>query len=143
MTWNGHWHGFGPWVGPSSEYAREDRRRPGRDPNDDQTRMFLTNTMTPVQTGHALLRRSQASADRTWTDVEDALLWIGSVWNANPPGGDVLPLNQHLAYDRGHLSRGSDCALGYYNSAFHFVSYSVICCPNHFFPHLPCPLPPR
>ncbi|SCL22083.1 hypothetical protein [Micromonospora inyonensis] len=143
MTWHGHWHGFGVWTGSREEYAKENLRRPGRDLGDEQTRAFLTNTMTPVQTGHALLRRGQASAERTWTDVEGPLAWIRKTWSANPPGGDVLPLEKHIEYDRGYLSRGSDCSMGYYNAGLTFVSYSVVCCPNLFFPDIPCPLPPR
>ncbi|WP_208811056.1 hypothetical protein [Micromonospora echinofusca] len=96
-----------------------------------------------MQTGLSLLRRSQAAVERTWTNVEDALDWLCLTWRANPPGGDVLSLDEHIAYDRGYLSRGSDCCLGYYNSGYGFVSYSVVCCPNHFFPDVPCPLPPR
>jgi hypothetical protein len=143
MTWQGHWHGFGPWVGPRSDFAKEGLRRPGRDPTDADTQAFLANTMTPVATGLSLMRRDQAAAERTWTDVEDALAWLRLTWSANPPGTIGLTLSEYIEYDRGYLSSGSDCCMGYYTSGYSFVSFSVVCCPNHFHPAIPCPLPPR
>ncbi|MCZ7478860.1 hypothetical protein [Micromonospora sp. WMMC273] len=140
--WTGHWHGYGPWIGPAAEFAKEGPRRPSKDP--DQHRLFLANTMTPTQTGAWLLRPRQASRDRTWTDVDDALAWYEQVWRSNPPGGDVLPIETALPLDRGHLLRGSDISAGYYNPSFLFVAFSIVCCPQPvFFPGVPCPMPPR
>lgn len=142
-NWTGHYHGFGPWTGTRDEFHKEHLRRPGRDPIDQQTRDFLAGDMTPVQLGQELLRRTKVAPERTWTDVEEALDWFGKTWVANPPGGDVLSLNKTIEYSRGHLLRGSDICAGYYTPGFSFVSFSIICCPNRFFPDIPCPLPPR
>ncbi|MEU1969419.1 hypothetical protein ABZ541_29205 [Micromonospora sediminicola] len=140
--WAGHWHGFGPWAGPREEFAKEHLRRPSTDPT--QHREFLTNTMTPTQLGASLLRVQQASAERTWTDVDAALDWFATTWKSNPPGGDVLTLEDRLAYSRDSLLRGSDICAGYYTPGFTFVSYSIVCCPNPvFFPDVSCPRPPR
>lgn len=140
MSRSVHWHGFGPWIGARSEYAKEGLRRPGPHSEDPQTKAFLTCAMTPVQLGHWLLRRHQASAELTWTDVEDAVRWIHETWTANPPGGDVLPLSRTINTVREALRLGSDVTRGYYSPAYSFVSYSVICCPNRFHPDIPCPL---
>ena len=149
MSWSGHWHGFGPWTGTRAEYGKEALRRPGIQPHDVHTRAFLASTLPPVQTGHALLRRSQASAERTWTQLADALHWLRSTYAQHPPlqqadtGGQAyLDLDTKLRYAADSLRRGSDEVWAYYTPAYSFVSYEVICCPHRFFPDLPCPCPP-
>lgn len=137
--WDGHWHGFEPWVGPRDEF-KDHLRRPGKDPRDEQTVAFLSNSMTPLMLGHSLLRKSQVARDRTWTDVEAALDWYRKTWLRHPAGGDMLPLDKTIEYGRGHLLRGSDVCAGYYTPGFSFVSFAIICCPNRFFPNIPCPL---
>ncbi|PZG23590.1 hypothetical protein C1I95_02945 [Micromonospora craterilacus] len=144
--WRGHWHGFGPWTGSRDEFAKEGQRRPGRDPRDEQTRTFLANTMTPVETGHWLLRRDQATAERTWTDVADAATWMRRVHQANPAdrsGGVLLTVDELVEQKAANLARGGDVVWGYYTPAFSYVSAAVVCCPSRFFPDIPCPLPPR
>ena len=32
MSWQGHWHGYGPWVGSRDAYGKESLRRPGTHP---------------------------------------------------------------------------------------------------------------
>ncbi|SIM53209.1 hypothetical protein SAMN04489832_0448 [Micromonospora cremea] len=169
INWSGHWHGFGPWVGARDEFNKEYLRRPGANLTDahirehlsremapgafrqwlltqgganDYTRTFLANDMTPVQLGHSLLKLTKVSADRTWTDIDDALSWLAKTWIDNPPGGDVLPLEKTIEYKREALLLGSDVCTGYYTPGFSYVDFTIICCPNRFFPNIPCPLPP-
>ncbi len=144
--WNGHWHGFGPWTGSRDDFAKEGQRRPGPDPDDEQTQVFLANTMTPVQLGHWLLRRHQAAADRTWADVAGAGTWMSRVREANPAdtsGGALLTVDEKVARQCESLRLGSDMCWGYYTATFSYVSFAVVCCPNRLFPAIPCPLPPR
>ncbi|MDG4792395.1 hypothetical protein [Micromonospora sp. WMMD1082] len=144
--WNGHWHGFGPWTGPRSEFAKEGPRRPGAQPGDADTQIFLGNTMTPVETGHWLLRRNQAARERTWTDVADAGAWMKRVREANPAdlsGGPLLMVEELVEQNCASLRLGSDAVWGYYTPVFSYVSFAVVCCPSRFFPDIACPLPPR
>ncbi|QOC92789.1 hypothetical protein [Micromonospora craniellae] len=146
MRWEGHWHGFGPWVGSRADFAKEGPRRPGADLGDAETQIFLANTMTPVLTGHWLLRRNQAAAERTWTDVADATAWMRQVREANPAagfGGPLLTVQERIERQRTSLVLGSDVAWGYYTPAFSYVSFAAVCCPNRFLPGIVCPSPPR
>ena len=86
MSWSGHWHGYGPWTGSRAEYGKEHLRRPGASPDDEQTRAFLAETLPPLMTGHALLRRNQAAPGRTWTTVRDAVDWLTNTYAGRPPG---------------------------------------------------------
>jgi hypothetical protein len=148
MNWAGHWHGYGPWTGTRSELAQEDLRRPGTDPGDEQTRAFLASALPPMMTGHWLLRRNQVSADRTWTDVRDAITWLTYIWADKPPldRPDGLsayaPLEVMTAGAERDLSGGSDTVWAYYQRSGAYVSYEVVSCPSHpFHPGIPCPLP--
>ncbi|MBX7266184.1 hypothetical protein KIF24_09235 [Micromonospora sp. Llam7] len=144
-NWAGHWHGFGPWTGSRSEFAKEGPRRPGADSGDAETQAFLANTMTPVETGHWLLRRSQAAAERTWTDVAGAAAWMSRVRAANPAdqsGGTLLTVDELIDRKSASLTLGSDVAWGYYTPAFGYVSFAVVCCPSRSLPDIPCPSPP-
>lgn len=142
MGWSGHWHGYEPWTGTREEYGREQLRCPGRNPDDQQTRDFLSGTMPPVQTGYALLRVRRTSADRTWTTVGDAVDWLRQTYAERPPSGDYLPLEEMIRHDEELLPLGKDVVWAYYSRGGYFVSYSVICCPSIFHPDIPCPLPP-
>jgi hypothetical protein len=143
-----HWHGYGPWVGTRSEYGNEALRRPGRDPNDEQTRTFLGSSLPPIQTGHALLRRNQTAAGRTWTAPGDALDWLRSCYARHPPieRGDgkqaYLDLDTQLEYAESGLGIGLDVVWAYYTGSQGFASLQVICCPHRHLPNIPCPLPP-
>ncbi|MBA0053024.1 hypothetical protein E0L36_19740 [Streptomyces sp. AJS327] len=149
MNWSGHWHGYGPWTGTRHEYGKEHLRRPGPAPDDEQTRTFLAQTLPPVQTGHALLKRNQTTADRTWTVVCDAVDWLKKTCAVNPPYERAgSPSRTHVMveekahYAEDALSRGVDVVWAYYIKSQNFVAYSVVCCPNHFHPGITCPLPP-
>ncbi|MFI1963704.1 hypothetical protein ACH429_06120 [Streptomyces pathocidini] len=148
MSWQGHWHGYGPWVGSGAEYAKEGVRRPGPLPNDPQTQAFMTARTPPMMTGHALLRRGQAAADRTWADVEHAVTWLQKCYAENPPlsreDGKTayLELDGKTAYARDVLPRGVDVAWAYWMNSGSLASYSVVCCPSLHHPEIPCPLPP-
>jgi hypothetical protein len=149
MNWAGHWHGYGPWIGTRAEYGKESLRRPGATPDDPQTREFMAATLPPLMTGHALLRRNQAARDRTWTTVQDAVEWLTKIYADRPPyehpGGvrAYVSLEEMVQGAQEHLPLGKDTAWVYYARTGEFVSYSVICCPSHFHPDIPCPLPPR
>ena len=148
MNWSGHWHGYGPWTGTRDEYGKEHLRRPGTSPDDEQTRAFIAETLPPVMTGHALLRRHQTASDRTWTTVQDAVDWLTRIYADRPPyeRSDGLrayvPLEAMVRGAEGHLPLGKDTVWAYYGRNGAFVSYSVICCPSFFHPDIPCPLPP-
>ncbi|MFD3910908.1 hypothetical protein [Streptomyces sp. NPDC058603] len=147
MSWSGHWHGYGPWTGSRDTYGQEGLRRPGAHPNDEQTRAFLASTMPPMQTGHWLMRRSQTSADRAWTDLADAVNWLKRTYGANLPveredsKQAYIDLDTKADYAEGALSRGSDAVWVHYTKSSNLVSFSVVCCPHRFLPRIPCPLP--
>jgi hypothetical protein len=150
MTWKGHWHGYGPWIGQRSELNQEHLRRPGTDPNSEQTRGFIASALPPLMTGHALLKRSHTAPDRTWTSVEDAITWLTGIYTDRPPldtnDGQAAygPLDRRIQVAREDLAGGSDTVWAYYGRNGAFVSYDVVCCPSSYFhPDIPCPLPPR
>ncbi|MGW4201729.1 hypothetical protein [Streptomyces sp. NPDC004726] len=142
MTWQGHWHGYGPWTGAGTEYAKESNRRPGPHPGDEQTRAFLAAPIPPMMTGHWLLRRTQTSPDRTWTDPVAALDWLTDHYAANPPFTGHTSHEVKTAHARECLPLGVDVTWAYWTNAGSLVSYSVVSCPNRHQPHIPCPLPP-
>lgn len=96
QTWAGHWHGFGPWLGSPDRYAREGNRRPPHlvrpaADADHATRYqeaageFATSSLPPLMTGHWMAKKGQAAADRTWTDVTDAVEWLKRHYTDQPP----------------------------------------------------------
>lgn len=148
MTWSGHWHGFGPWTGTRTAYGQEGARRPGQLTHDEQTRAFLAGTMPPMQVGHWLMRRDQAAAHRTWTDLSDAMDWLRKTYDASPPferpddRRAYIDLEVKSTYAADALGRGVDAVWVHYAKTTNLVSFSVVCCPHRFLRDLPCPLPP-
>lgn len=149
MSWSGHWHGYGPWIGGTDAYWRESLRRPGASPDDEQTKIFLAQTLPPMQVGHWLMRRSQTAVDRTWTEAAEAVAWLEKTYAANPPfqhedGRQAyVDLDTKIRHAEDTLPRGVDVSWVHYAKSANLVSFSIVCCPNHFHPHIPCPLPPR
>lgn len=172
MSWPGgtpgHWHGYGPWIGPPKVYAQEGNRRPAHPngapvpsgPDDKQTQRvldryreaaadFQNGTVPPLMTGHWLMKRSHAAIDRTWTDVSDAVVWLNKNYSENPPferddgKRAYSDLDGKIAYSREALRLGTDVSWVYYLQSQNLLSMQVVCCPNHFHPDLACPLPPR
>lgn len=167
MSWSGHWHGYGPWIGSSADYAKEGGRRPAHpngppsvlDPEDKKQQAvlnryreaaaeFQTGNVPPTMTGHWLMKKSQVSADRTWIDLGVALAWLTKKYKENPPfvRADGLEayssLDNKLEYATDVLPRGVDVSWVYYTSSKSLISFSVVCCPNRFHPDISCPLPP-
>ncbi|MCX3058567.1 hypothetical protein [Streptomyces beihaiensis] len=167
MSWTGHWHGYGPWVGDPKTYAQEGSRRPPHpngppsvtDPEDKKQQQvldryreaaaeFQTGNVPPTMTGYWLTKKSQTSADRTWADVDIALEWLTKKYEENPPfeRADGLQayssLDTKLEYASDVLPFGVDVSWVYYTPAKNLMSFSVVCCLNRFHPEIPCPLPP-
>jgi hypothetical protein len=159
QTWNGHWHGFGPWNGAPERYAQEGGRRPPHPVqpgpgSDHATRYqeaaseFASGSVPPLMTGHWLAKRGQAARARTWTDVTDAVEWLKQHYISNPPfeRADGLQayagLDVKLAYALDVLPRGVDVTWVHYPQSRSLFSASVVCCPNLFHRDIPCPLPP-
>lgn len=159
MSWSGHWHGFGPWVGPPERYFQEGGRRPPHPiqpaPGSKEEQRyreaaaeFPTSHLPPMMPGHWLLKRNQASTDRTWADASEAVHWLTKLCLDNPPferedGKQTyssLEEKQEYAFDA--LPRGVDVSRVHYNGARSIVSINVVCCPNLHHPEIPCPLPP-
>jgi hypothetical protein len=161
----GHIHGFGPWIGSPDSYHREgDRRAPHPDPpappasDDDKVAIrilqryrevmaeFPTSSLPPMMSGHWLLKRNQASAERTWTDPTAALDWATKHYLDNPPtereDGQhwYLDLETKRDYARDVLPVGVDVSWVYYNRSGNIVSLNLVCCPNRHHPALTCPL---
>lgn len=160
MSWHGHWHGYG-WTGTPVNYAREGNRRPpypvppppeAKEEEKvryrDAANEFLTSNLPPLMTGHWLLKRNQSAADCTWTNADVALAWLTKRYQESPPfereDGKVAycALDQKLEYAADVLPRGVDVSWVHYTRSQSMVSLSVVCCPNHFHPDIPCPLPP-
>ncbi|MDT0446755.1 hypothetical protein [Streptomyces johnsoniae] len=147
MNWAGHWRGYGPWVGSRDTYGKEHFRRPGLLPHDEQSRAFLAQAIPPMMTGHWLLRREETAAERTWTDADLAVRWLNKLYVEYPPFSRddgkraYTDLKTKLDYARDALPRGVDVAWVHYNRLSNLVSFSVVCCPNHFHPGIPCPRP--
>lgn len=167
QNWAGHWHGFGPWVGTVAQYYEEGNRRPphpdppspAMDGDKQAVRLqrryreaaaeFYGSALPPVMTGHWLVKRGQAAADRTWTDVTDAVEWLKQRYTDQPPfeRADGLrayvPLDALIASAYDTLPRGVDVTWSHYTPGKSLLSMSVVCCPNLFHPSVACPLPPR
>jgi hypothetical protein len=160
QTWDGHWHGFGPWVGSPGQYAAEGGRRPAHPmrPGPEASHAgryqeaageFATSSVPPLMTGHWLAKQGQASADRTWTDLTDAVEWLRKQYTAQPPFERTdgmkayVGLDGKLAYAYDVLPRGVDVTWVHYTQARSLFSASIVCCPNLFHPTTPCPLLPR
>ncbi|MEU1015975.1 hypothetical protein [Streptomyces sp. NPDC005898] len=167
MSWSGHWHGFGPWIGAAFEYAKEGRRRPAHPngppmvsgPEDAKHQELLvqyraaaaefqTGNVPPMMTGHWLMKKNQVSVDLTWTDAGGALAWMRKQYEANRPferedGRQAYAdLDVKLDYAADVLPRGVDVCWVHYTSSKGLLSLSVVCCPNRFHPEISCPLPP-
>lgn len=166
MSWSGHYHGYGPWIGTPESYHKEGNRRPphpdppvSQGPEDKAAERVLaryrevaaefpTSDLPPMMTGHWLMKRSQAARDRTWTDPAVALEWMTQNYRAHPPfeREDGRRAYESLDVKRDYVIRvlpgGVDVTWAYYNRAGNIVSMSVVCCPNRHHPDLACPLPP-
>ena len=109
---------------------------------------FQTGNVPPTMTGHWLMKKIQASGDRTWADVGIALAWLTKKYEENPPF--VRPdglrayssFDTKLEYAADVLPRGVDVSWVYYTSSKSLNAFSVVCCPNRFHPDVSCPLPP-
>ncbi|REK89890.1 hypothetical protein DY245_13230 [Streptomyces inhibens] len=159
MSWSGHWHGFGPWIGAPARYAQEGGRRPPHSilpapgaREEERYREvaaeFPTSDLPPLMTGHWLIKRNQAVPDRTWTVVAETLNWLTKHYEENPPftredGKQAYcTLAEKQAYAVDVLPRGVDVSWVHYTQSRNLFSAAVVCCPNHFHPDVPCPLPP-
>ncbi|MEU8570465.1 hypothetical protein AB0C51_19315 [Streptomyces pathocidini] len=102
-----------------------------------------------MMTGHWLLRRSQTAADRTWTDVGDAMTWLKTTYESNPPfkrddGKQAYAaLDTKIVYAMDVLPRGVDVTWAHYTESSSLTSFTVVCCPNQFHPEIACPMPPN
>ncbi|KUO12464.1 hypothetical protein [Streptomyces sp. DSM 15324] len=165
MSWSGHFHGFGPWIGSPESYHREgDRRPPHPNPppapaSDDDKKAkealaryrevaaeFPVSSLPPMMSGHWLMKRNQASPERTWTDAATAVDWLTKHFLDNPPTGQGeegrpdAGLDGRRAYALDVLPGGVDVSWAYYNRSGNIVSLNVVCCPNVHHPALTCPL---
>ncbi|WP_234367534.1 MULTISPECIES: hypothetical protein [Streptomyces] len=108
---------------------------------------FTTSGLPPMMSGHWLLKRNQASVERTWTDASLAVDWMTKHYEDNPPlqSEDGKPTYGDLASKREYvltvLPGGADVSWVYYTKSGNIVSLSVVCCPNIHHPDLVCPLP--
>lgn len=151
MGWHtntpGHWHGY-VWTGSGREHADESLRRPGLALNQPHTQAFIASKLPPLMTGHWLLKRSQTSASRTWTDVAEAVSWLMAQYDKNPPMKREDGLKAYVDRERwkagacDRLPGGTDIHWCYWTQSGSKTSFAAVCCPNHFHPEIPCPLPP-
>ena len=108
----------------------------------------MASTLPPLQLGHYLLRRRDTTAARTWTNVDDAMDWLGTTHAAHPPltlsnGSQAYPaLQARRRHTRDGLHHGVDAFWLYYTTKFGVVACAVICCPHRHMTTSPCPLPP-
>ncbi|MEU2062328.1 hypothetical protein [Streptomyces sp. NPDC013455] len=165
MSWTGHFHGYGPWIGSPDSYHREgDRRPPHPDPpappasDEDKAAIrilqryrevmaeFPTSNLPPMMSGHWLMKRNQAAHERTWTDATAALDWMVKHFLDNPPmqredGRQAYAsLDTRREYVLDVLPVGVDVSWVYYNRPGNIVSLNLVCCPNRHHPDLTCPL---
>lgn len=167
QNWEGHWHGYGPWIGSPDLYHQEGNRRPphpdppppASDGDKQAVRLlqryregaaeFYGSGLPPIMTGHWLIKRGQTAANRTWTDVTDAVEWLKQQYTDNPPFERTdglqayISLDDRIAYAYDLLPRGVDTTWCHYTQSKSLLSMSVVCCPNLFHPDVACPLPPR
>lgn len=141
MDWSGHWHGFG-WTGFAASYFREFQRRPDELLSSTHSREFIASPLPPMMTGHWLLKSSQASRERTWTDPDGAMEWLCKQHEEIPPaqGLTYVPLESRILYWKERLPFGGDVTMSHWTSGNRLASFSVVCCPNRFHPDLACPL---
>ncbi|MCN9244000.1 hypothetical protein NGF19_24995 [Streptomyces sp. RY43-2] len=165
MSWTGHFHGYGPWIGSPDQYHREGDRRPVHpDPpappvsDDDKVAVrvqqryrevaaeFATSELPPMMSGHWLMKRGRTSAERTWDDSAVVLDWLTRQFLDHPPmeredGRQAyVDLDTKRAYVLDVLPVGVDVSWVYYNRSGGIVSLNVVCCPNRHHPGLTCPL---
>ncbi|MEU3984857.1 hypothetical protein AB0F77_33150 [Streptomyces sp. NPDC026672] len=160
QTWTGHWHGYGPWAGSPTVYAKEGSRRPPHPVRpateaNHATRYqeaageFATSSLPPLMSGHWLAKEGRTAADRTWTDVTDVVQWLERHYIDQPPFERTdglrayVGLEVKVAYAYDVLPRGVDVAWIHYTQSRNLFSASIVCFPNLFHPDLPCPLLPR
>ncbi|MEW2165848.1 hypothetical protein AB0912_23025 [Streptomyces sp. NPDC007084] len=97
-------------------------------------------------TGHWLMKRSQASRDRTWADAPIAVEWLTKHYSENPPIQQAADSRTYLGLEekRGQalrtLAGGNDVSWVHYTRSGNVLSVSVVCCPNRHHPELGCPL---
>lgn len=157
---DGHWHGYGPWVGPRRLMELEYLRRPasldmsllrvpsGMNAHPQETFLpFAQRTIPPMMTGHYLLRRPEGLDQRTWTTVPPAVDWLTTIYKQFPPlrrpdGKQAYAsLEWHQECAHRTLLHGSDVVWSHYLEDLRFTSSAVICCPSlPFHPAIKCPL---
>ncbi|WP_234311753.1 hypothetical protein [Streptomyces griseus] len=107
---------------------------------------FPASNLPPVMSGHWLMKRSQASHERSWADPVAALDWLTKLFLDNLPmeREDGRPpyagLDTKRDYALDVLPVGVDVSWVYYNRSGSMVSLNVVCCPNRHHPDLTCPL---
>lgn len=168
MSWSGHFHGYGPWVGSPETYHRAGYRRPPHPSpptlltsTDDKkaidihthyhqaAKEFPVSPLPPMMSGHWLLKRAQASPERTWASATAAVDWLTAGYLANLEAGHADPartgagLDGKRVYALDALPGGVDVSWVYYDHASQIVSIEVVCCPNLHHPELACPLTSR
>jgi hypothetical protein len=167
MSWSGHYHGYGPWIGTPPSYHKEGNRRPAHPDapapamSDDDKKAkeayaryreaaaeFQGSDLPPLMTGHWMLKHGQTAADRTWTDPSVALEWMTKRYLENPPFVREDGKQAYVSLDVKHeyaldvLPLGVDVSWVHYIRTGNILSLSVVCCPNRHHPELACPLPP-
>ena len=113
------------------------------------TTEFSTSSLPPMMTGHWLMKCSQASRDRSWTDPSVAVEWLTKRYVENPPFERDPEARTYVGLEdkRDHalrtLTGGKDVSWVYYTRSGNILSLSVVCCPNSLHPRLSCPLAHR
>ncbi|MEU9557535.1 hypothetical protein [Streptomyces fumanus] len=109
------------------------------------TAEFPTSNLPPMMSGHWLLKRHQASPERTWMDASAALGWATKRFLDNAPmeredGSQAYasPATKR-EYAIGVLPVGVDVSWVHYNRAGSIVSLNLVCCPNRHH-DFACPL---
>jgi hypothetical protein len=134
-----HWHGF-VWVGSAgarSDFKRQAERTLG-------TAEFAESTIPPEMTGWYLAKRRLVKA--TFTDLDAVAAWLREQRDARPPTGATgRPCGPdcHIRYAVRTLSHGKDDVWSWPIGTGSEAHIATICCPNEFWPDLPCPAPPR
>lgn len=136
-----HWHGY-EWAGSPTELREDNRRRPSKIPA--ELPEFMSSAVPPIQTGHWLLRRRDAAASRTWTDVDDVVTWLTARYERNPPSAQLsyISLDERTATTRDGLLHGVDAWWEYYTGGMGVFVAAAICCPHAHLRALLCPMPP-
>ncbi|MFJ7267232.1 hypothetical protein ACIQV3_11305 [Streptomyces sp. NPDC099050] len=79
------------------------------------------------------LRRSPQHVETTFTDIEDAVTWLGKALAQYPPlDADSFPVAQRLEYARERLMEesGKDVVWNWYPPGQECVSRALIACPR-------------